>query len=412
MTITRSDVREMDATDALADRRMVFTLPKGTVYLDGNSLGAMPVGVLPKMEGVLREQWGQSLVRGWSDHSWVDLPGRLGGRIAGLIGAADDEVVVTDSTSVNLFKLLVAALKLRPDRKVIVSNEENFPTDLYMAQGLEWLLDGSISLRLVPAGDLEKAIDDDVAAVMLTHVDFRTGAIFDMDGLTDTAHRHGALALWDLSHSVGAIDLDLNRAEVDLAVGCTYKYLCGGPGAPAFLYVSKKHQAEAHSPLWGWFGHASPFEFDIRYQPSGGLDRMLCGTPPVLSLAALETALDVFDGIDMAAVRAKSMALTSLFVDLIDQRCGGLGLDLASPRCSSERGSQVSLSHPRGYPIVRAMIDRGVIGDFRAPDILRFGFAPLYLSFEDVWKAVETLKTVMETRAWDRPEFKLRGVVT
>ncbi|MCP4897478.1 MAG: kynureninase [bacterium] len=410
--MTLDDVREMDRVDPLANCAKAFSLPDGVVYLDGNSLGAMPVAVPRRVEGLLRKEWRQSLVRGWTDHSWIDLPVRVGKRIAGLIGANEDEVVVSDSTSVNLHKLLVAALKLREGRSVVVSNQENFPTDLYIVQGLAWLLDDSISLRLVPTADIESAINEEVAVVMLTQVDYRTGAMLDIEALTDLAHQRGALVIWDLSHSAGAIDIDLGRADVDFAVGCGYKYLNGGPGAPAFLFVAKRHQDQAQSSLWGWFGHASPFEFDTGYQPSDGLARMQCGTPPILSLVALDTALDAFMGTEMKAIRAKSVALTDLFVELVDQSCQGFDLDLASPRQSVSRGSQVSLRHDEGYPIVQALIARGVIGDFRAPDILRFGFAPLYLRYENVWTAVETLREVMITRAWDSPEFRRRGVVT
>lgn len=312
----------------------------------------------------------------------------------------------------NLFKLLASALKMRPDRRVILSNEENFPTDLYMAQGLEWLLDGSVEVRLVPSRQVESALDDSVAVLMLTHVDFRTGEMLEMKQLTEVAHRHGALSLWDLSHSVGAVDVDLNSADVDLAVGCTYKYLCGGPGAPAFAFVAKRLLQEAQSPLWGRFGHDQPFDFDPGFRPARAISRMQCGTPSILGLAALESALEVFEGVEMASVRAKTVAMTELFIDLVDRRCAGFGFELASPRESSRRGSQVSLKHSSGFQIVQALIDRGVIGDFRAPDVLRFGFAPLYLRFEDVWNAVEILRELMETGAWDQPEFEIRGAVT
>ena len=319
--------------------------------------------------------------------------------------------MIADSTSVNLFKLLSAALDLRPSRSVIVSESSQFPTDLYMAQGLAAMRQGPSRLRLVEPRDLVSAIDSDVAVVCLSHVDFKSGERRDMAEVTRAAHRQGALVLWDLSHSAGAMEIDLEGCGVDLAVGCTYKFLGGGPGAPAYLFVARRHQGEARSPLWGWFGHRDPFAFETDYQPGAGIDRFQCGTPPILSLAALDGALDVFDRVDLGAVRRKSLALGDLFLDLVRQECVGLGLVSACPE-GERRGSHVALRHEAGYKIIQALIERGVIGDFRAPDVLRFGLGPFYLRFVDVWHAVAALREVLESRAWDDPRFDRQGAVT
>jgi kynureninase len=321
-------------------------------------------------------------------------------------------VVVADSISVNLFKLIAAALDLRPGRRVVVSERGNFPTDLYVAQGLRDLLGERIELRLVGAGELEAALDHDAALLMLSHVDYRSGRMHDMAGLTAAAHEAGALALWDLAHSAGAVPMDLGAAAVDLAVGCGYKYLNGGPGAPAFLFVAERWQAQIRQPITGWFGHAAQFAFEGGYRPAAGITRFLAGTPPILSMKALEAAVDLFLEIDQQALRAKSVALTEAFIDLVGRRCAEWGLEVASPRDAGARGSQVSLRHLEGYPIMQALIARGVIGDFRAPDLLRFGFAPLYVGFVDVWDAVETLGAVMAERLWDQPAFRQRATVT
>jgi kynureninase len=337
---------------------------------------------------------------------------RVGDKIARLIGAAPGEVVAADSTSINLFKVLSAALHLNPGRRVILSERDNFPTDLYMAQGLIAQLGGTHELKLVSGDEIVRAIDRDTAVVMLTHVNYRTGAMFDMNAITAAAHKAGALMLWDLAHSAGAVAVDLTAANADFAVGCGYKYLNGGPGAPAFVWVPKRHQPNFVQPLSGWLGHAAPFAFESGYRPAEGIARYICGTPPVLSLAALEIGVDGVLAADMAAIRRKSIALTELFMRLVEENCGGLGLTLASPRDPARRGSQVCFSHADGYPIMQALIARGVIGDFRAPDILRFGFAPLYVRHVDVWDAVAILKDVLASAAWDRPEFRRRAAVT
>jgi kynureninase len=409
--MTRKELAARDAADPLAAARDAFALPSGVIYLDGNSLGALPRAAIQRSAAVVEEEWGRDLIRSWNAHGWVDMPQRVGDKIARLIGAAPGEVVVADSTSVNLFKVLAAALALRPDRRVIISERENFPTDLYMAQGLIALLGKGHELRLLSAAEIPGAISADTAVVMLTHVSYRTGAMFDMVDITARAHAAGALAVWDLAHSAGALPVDLNGAGADFAIGCGYKYLNGGPGAPAFLYVASRHQEGFTQPLSGWFGHAAPFAFEPGYRPAPGVARMLCGTPPVLSLAALEVGVDEMLRHDMGAVRTKSLALGDLFIRLVEERCDGLGLTLISPR-DGKRGSQVGFAHAQAYPVMQALIGRGVVGDFRAPDILRFGLTPLYLRYVDIWDAAEILADILRTRAWDAPRYHARAAVT
>lgn len=415
-SITRADCEARDRADPLASFRERFVLPEGVVYLDGNSLGALPKAAAARIKDAVETQWGQDLIRSWNVHRWIDLPQRAGAKIARLIGARANEVVVADSTSVNLFKMLAATLKMRPGRRVILSEPGNFPTDLYVAQGLIEMLGGRYELKLVPGEEIAGAIDDaalgaDVAVVSLTHVNYKSGRIHDMAAVTAKAHAAGALMLWDLAHSAGALPVDLDAANADLAVGCGYKYLNGGPGAPAFLYVAERHQDEIRPPLSGWMGHAHPFTFDVDYEPAAGIARNLCGTPPVLSMSALDAALDVMLEADMGAIRAKSLALGDLFLALVEQRCAAHGFKNGSA-ARHERGSQVGLLHPEGYAVMQALIARGVVGDFRAPDMLRFGFAPLYNRYADVWDAVGALKAVMDERAWDTPKFKTRAAVT
>ena len=408
--LTRAECLAMDRQDPLAALRERFHLPDGVIYLDGNSLGALPKQAVARVDRAVREEWGRGLIRSWNDAGWYPAPSRVGAKIARLIGAAADEVVVCDSTSVNLFKVLVAACRLRPGRRVILSEQGNFPTNLYVGAGAAELM--GAELRRVAPGKLSEAMaaaGADLAALMLTHVNYRTGRMHDMAELTAQAHAQGALAIWDLSHSAGAMALDLQRCGVDLAVGCGYKYLNGGPGAPAFVYVARRHLAELRQPLTGWLGHARPFDFAEEYEPEPGILRMMAGTPPILALVALEAALDVFAEVDMAAVRAKSVALGDLFIRLVSELDG---FGLASPRDGALRGSQVSITHPEGYAIMQALIARGVIGDFRPPDILRFGFAPLYVGYADVWDAVAILREVMQQRAWDIPEFAAKKAVT
>lgn len=410
MTLRRTDLEALDAADPLAGKRAEFLLPEGVIYLDGNSLGPLPAGVPARVEDLIRRQWGEDLIVSWNKHGWMDLPGKVGNRIARLIGAEAGSVISADSTSVNLFKLVSAALALNPGRMTVLSDSGNFPTDLYIAGSAAALMAAGVSLRVVAPEDVLDAIDGDTALVMLTGVDYRTGRMHDMADITAAAQAKGALMLWDLAHSAGAVPVDLSGCNADFAVGCAYKYLNGGPGAPAFLYVAPRHHAAARSPLSGWLGHEAPFAFDLDYRPAEGIGRFICGTPNMLSLAALDAALDVWDDVDMQVIRAKSRALGDNFIRLVEQECEGFAL--GSPRDSAWRGSQVSLRHPEGYAIVQALIARGVIGDFRAPDVLRFGFSPLYVRHVDVWDAVAHLKAVMATGEWQRPEFRTRAKVT
>lgn len=399
-----------DLNDVLASKRDAFQIPEGIIYLDGNSLGVLPKHVPARIADVVERQWGTSLIKSWNEHGWIDLPARVGNRIGRLIGAPKGTVVACDSTSVNVFKVLAAALSLRPDRKVILSDNGNFPTDLYVASGLKDLLDRGHELRIVAPEEIENALSDDVAVMMLTQVDYRTGRVHDMAALTEKAHATGALAIWDLAHSAGAIPVDLAGAGADFAVGCGYKYLNGGPGAPAFLYVAEAYQDRVASPLTGWMGHEAPFAFDLDYRPVSGVNRMTVGTPPILSLSSLDAALDVFEDVDMGDIRAKSISLSELFIQQVEVRCPQLLL--VSPRDSAQRGSQVSFRFPDGYAVMQALISRGVIGDFRAPDVMRFGFTPLYLSHRDIVTAVDILAEILTSGGWDRPEFKARAKVT
>ena len=408
--LTRATAEALDARDPLAPCRARFVLPPRVIYLDGNSLGAQPATTAGRMARLLQD-WERDLIAGWNRRDWIGWPRRLGDRIARLIGAEPGEVVVADSTSVNLFKLLAAGLDLTSGRRTILSEADNFPTDLHVAQGLSRLLGDRAGVRTVEAGALQAALDTDVAVLMLTHVSYRTGAMHDMAALTAAAHAAGALVLWDLSHSAGAMPLALNAHDVDLAVGGGYKFLNGGPGAPAYLFVARRWLERIQPALAGWMGHARPFDFDTTYEPAPGIERMLAGTPAVLSLAALDSGVATFEGVDLRAVRAKSVALGTLFRRLVAQECADFGLRRLSPepeRC----GSQVSYAHPEGYAIVQALIARGVIGDFRAPDVLRFGFAPLYVRHVDVFDAVAALSQVLATRAWDDPRFRARALVT
>ena len=408
----RETCQSFDGQDPLAHFRDEFALPDGVIYLDGNSLGALPRATVTRLNQVAVQEWGSGLIRSWNAANWIQAPRRIGDKLARLIGAQPGEVIVADSTSVNLFKLLAGALRLQPERHFILTETANFPTDLYIAQGLIELLGGNHALRVVPRPRLAGAIDGSVAVVMLTQVDYGTGEIHDMRRLTDAAHKYGALMLWDLSHSVGALPVDLNQSDVDLAIGCGYKYLNGGPGAPAYLFVATRLQEQLGNPISGWMGHASPFAFEPEYQPADGIARHLAGTPPVLSLLALEVAVDMWLRVDQKEARRKSMALGDLFIRLVDETCRDLGLEVASPREAAQRGSQVSLRHKEAYRVMRALIDRGVIGDFRTPDLMRFGFASLYTRYVDVFDAVQCLREVLATRAWQRPEYATRLTVT
>ena len=439
MTKTLKDCRALDAQDSLRALRHQFNLPEGVIYLDGNSLGALPKTTAARVAEAVTHEWGQGLIRSWNSAGWFDLPQRLGNKIAQLIGAAPGEVVATDSTSINLYKVLSAAMHIAaedaPTRKVLVSERSNFPTDLYIAEGL--CRQRGLRLVLVEPEDIAAALTADVAVLMLTHVNYRTGAMHDMKGVTAAAHNAGILTVWDLAHSAGAVPVDLNGARADFSVGCGYKYLNGGPGAPAFVWVNPKHADRFWQPLSGWWGHNAPFEFTPDYRPAPGITRYLCGTQPILSMVALECGLDTVLAAQpmggTAALRQKSLALTDLFIELIETHCSSHGLGLATPRDHAQRGSQVCLTRQTGaYAIVQALIARGVIGDFRAgdsstlrqvqdgpcsgktgmPDILRFGFTSLYIRFEDVWNAVEHLKQVLETAEWEKSEFNQKNAVT
>ncbi len=390
---TREDAEALDREDELAAFRERFVLPDGVIYLDGNSLGPLPKATKARLAKVIEQQWGQSLIRSWTEHRWIDLQFRVGEKIGQLTGAEAGTTVVADSTSVNLFKLLAAALDRRPGRKVILTEKGNFPSDLYVAQGLTELLHDGHEVRAV--SDVGAAIDEQTAVLMLTHVNYRSGAMHDMAALTRAAHAAGALVLWDLSHSVGAVPLRLDADGVDLAVGCGYKYINGGPGAPAFLYVAKRLQDDLRLPLTGWLGHTEPFAFESSYRPASGIARTVVGTPPILSLAALEGGIDITLEAPMRRLRAKSLRLAELFIALME---GEAGFGLLTPREAAARGSQVAFAHADGDAIMQALIERGVIGDFRAPDVLRFGLAPLFLRYVDVWDAVAVLRDVMRSR--------------
>lgn len=408
---------ELDRNDPLAILRDQFTLPPDVIYLDGNSLGVAPAAAAARAAQVIESEWALGLVRSWNTAGWHAMPGRLGAKLATLIGAHADEVVVTDTISSNLFKALSASLTLvgqrDPARRVIVSERSNFPSDLYIAQGLIALLDRGYTLRLVDTpGELAAAIGADTAVAMITHVNYRTGYMHDMAALTRHIHDAGAIALWDLAHSTGAVPVDLNGVSADFAVGCTYKYLNAGPGAPGFVWVARRHQAAARQPLSGWWGHAAPFAMDPTFRPADGIGRFLCGTQPIVSLALVECGLDVFLQTDMQRLRKKSLAMSDLFIECVETRCKGHPLKLVTPRDHAQRGSQASFEHPHGYEVMQALIARGVIGDYREPHVLRFGFTPLYLRYVDVWDAVETLRDVLETQAWRAPEFAERGAVT
>jgi len=401
-----------DADDPLAEFRARFALPEGVIYLDGNSLGALPVATPARLAATVSDEWGKGLIGSWNDAEWVTAPQRIGDKIAPLVGAGPGEVIACDSTSVNLFKVLTAALSLNPSRGTILSEAGNFPTDVYMMQGIEALSGGRVRARLVEPDAVEAALDDEVGVLLLTQVHYKTGRMRDIARTTALAHERGALVAWDLSHSAGALPVDPTAARADFAVACGYKYLNGGPGAPAWLYVAQRHQERVTPALSGWFGHAAPFDFIDEYRPAPGIARFLCGTPPVLGLVALECGVDLLLEADMAAIRAKSVALGELFASRIEPLCQRHGFVLASPADPAERGSQIAYAHPEGYAIMQALIARGVIGDFRSPDILRFGLTPLYLRFADVDRAVEILAEIMATRTWDRAEFKVRAAVT
>jgi kynureninase len=407
MSFTLAEARAADAADPLRGYRDRFHLPEGLVYLDGNSLGPLPRAAGPRLQQVVAEEWGVELIRSWNSRDWIGAPQRVGAKIAPLIGAKPHEVIVTDSTSVNLFKLLVAAARLS-SRRTLLSESGNFHTDLYMASGVADLLD--MTLAIAPRAGVEARIGADTGLLLLTHVHYKTAERYDVARITARAKEAGAMTVWDLSHSVGAVPLHLNDAGAELAVGCGYKYLNGGPGAPAFLYVAEHLQERLVSPLRGWMGHAEPFAFVDDYAPAPGLDRFLAGTPPILSLAALEAGLDAFEGVTMERLWTKSRAMFDVFHALMEQRCPALGC--ITPRGEEQRGSHISFAHPNAFEICQALIAAEVIGDFRAPDVIRFGLTPLYLGFEDIWTGVDRLATILESESWRDPKYAVRGKVT
>lgn len=410
----RRSAQQLDHADTLASFRQRFDLPAGEIYLDGNSLGAMPASAAHALAEAMSGGWAKGLIRSWNGRGWHVLPVTVGDTLAGMMGADDGEVLAADSTSVNLYKVFCAAMGMRPGRNRVITERNNFPTDVHILQGAV--------ANVFPHVDLAYANDDDrsvldllgndVAVVCLSHVNYRTGRLRDMAAVTQAAHDAGALIIWDLAHSLGALPVDLNGCKVDFAVGCSYKYLNGGPGAPAWLFVSRRHLDSAVNPLTGWQGHATPFAFDIDFQPASTIEKFRVGTPPVLSYLPLVESLNIFADCDMQALREKSLALTGLFMDLVESRLAGSGFAIVTPRNPAERGSQVALAHDHGWPIMQALIACGVVGDFRAPDILRFGFTPLYVGFEDVWGAVATLEAIMTTGLWREPRYSERKLVT
>ena len=406
--MTLDEAKARDAADPLAHCRARFALPEGVIYLDGNSLGALPRATGAALSDMVERQWGDDLITSWNRHGWIDAPATLGAKLAPLLGAGADEVLVCDSTSVNLFKLLGAALAARPGRRVILSQVGNFPTDLYVAQGLAAMLPG-IELRTVARADIAAALDGNVAVLMLTHVDYRSGERHDMATLSAAAREAGVLSLWDLSHSAGAVELALSADGADLAVGCGYKYLNGGPGAPAYLYVAGRLQEELRSPLTGWMGHEAPFAFDRDYRPGAGISRFLAGTPSILAMTALDAGLATFDGVPMRALASKGADLGDFFIACVEARCPTLAL--ASLRDAARRGSHVSFRHPEAYAVMQALIAAGVIGDVRTPDLVRFGFAPLYNRFEEAYRAAERLGDILDAGLWEDPRYAERAKV-
>lgn len=416
-TWTREACQVLDEQDPLGAFRDEFAIPEGVIYLDGNSLGARPKAALERAQQVIADEWGQGLIRSWNTAGWFDLPVRLGGQLSDLLGGGAGTTVVTDTTSINLFKALFAAVRIQaedaPGRRVIISERDNFPTDLYIIDGVISTLEGDYEVRLIDADHpLEEALDDSVAAVVLSHVNYRTGRLWDLPAVTASVQQAGALMLWDLCHSAGAVPIALADSGADLAVGCTYKYLNGGPGSPGFIWVAQRHQNRFSQPLSGWWGHSRPFAMETAYEPADGIRRFLSGTQPITSLSMVETGLDAHLRVDQDQLRHKSLAQTDLFIELVEQRCGAHPLTLITPRDHAERGSHVSFRHPDGYAVMQALIARGVIGDYREPEVLRFGITPLYLGFIEVWDAVEVLRDLLDTGTWDAAEFHRREAVT
>ena len=412
--LTREDFTSLDKIDPLAKVRDEFSLPQNLIYFDGNSLGPLPKCTIHTLETMIQKEWGNGLIGSWNKENWINMPRELGNKIAPLVGAKLGEVIVVDSTSVNLFKVLTSALLLNKNRRVIVSEAENFPSDLYILEGVNKMFGESYERHLIKEGDYEidKYIDTSTAVVMLSHVNYKTGRISDIKRITSIAHEKGALVIWDLSHSVGVMPLYLHDCGVDFAVGCTYKHLNGGPGAPGFLYVHKSLIEKVSQPLTGWMGHIQPFEFVVNYQPANDICKYICGTPPIIAYKAIESGLTVFEQVSMNVVREKSIKLSEMFIQLMQQECIKFGFELFSPRNAEQRGSQVSFTHGNGFSIMQTLISHSVVGDFRQPNILRFGFSPLYMRFKDVWDAVICLREIMQTKEWQSEQFNKRGYVT
>ena len=410
--ITKKHCKALDQKDPLAYLRKAFYLPKDLINMDGNSLGSLPKKTRKKLKKAVKKEWGQGLIRSWSEAGWFESPTRIGDKIAPLIGAAKGEVLVADTTSINIFKALAAAMLINKDRSIILSEAGNFPTDLYMMQGLAAFSKGTIQPKVVAPEAVIASLSEEVAVLLLTQVHYKTAAIKDLAYITQKAHEKGVLVVWDLSHSVGAIDVELNVAQADFAVGCGYKFLNGGPGAPGFIFVAKRHQAVAQCVLSGWMGHQDPFAFTDDYVPANSIERFRCGTPVMLGMIALESGVDLFQQTSIQALRKKTVALSELFIALMHQECGEYGFTLASPSDSSQRAGHVAFRHVEGYGIYRAIKERNILSDFRVPDVLRFGITPMYLRFEEVYEVVLTIGEVMEERAWDRAAYKVRGAIT
>jgi kynureninase len=401
-----------DSVDPLRTFRDRFLLPEGIIYLDGNSLGPMPKAAAGILNRTIEQEWGQDLIRSWNSAGWFDMPSRLGDRIGALLGAEPGQTLVCDTTSINLYKAVHAAIGLRPDRNIVIAEEDSFPTDLYIVEGAMKSAGRPMQRRLIGSDgpSVEALLDEEVAVAVLSHVNYRTGALLDMAAITKRLHDAGVLVVWDLCHSIGVVEIAFDLNAVDFAVGCTYKYLNGGPGSPAFIAVAKTHQAAAQHPLSGWWGHAAPFAFDRDFRPDAGIKRFLCGTQPIISMRGVDVALDAMEGVEVTALRQKSLALTELFTARIAALLPHL--EIVTPRAPSSRGSQVGISFDKGYAVIQAMIARGVIGDFRAPDLMRFGFAPLYVRFQDVWDAAEMLASCIDAEVWRDPRFNRKLDVT
>ncbi|MBT6466151.1 MAG: kynureninase [Kordiimonadaceae bacterium] len=412
MTISKNEIQKMDREDPIREFKEKFHLPKGIIYMDGNSLGALPIATQKVISDTVSNEWGDGLITSWLDANWVNSPERIGNKIASCIGAKDGEVTVCDSTSVNLFKILVAALQINNSREVILSEQGNFPTDLYIMDGIKKLFKNKIETKIVDPKKLLDALDENVSVLLLTQVHYKTGLIKDMEKITKKAHEVGALIVWDLSHSAGSIPLDLNGCNVDFATGCGYKFLNGGPGAPAFLFAASRHHTKCVPVLSGWFGHSNPFEFTDDYFPAQDVRMFLSGTPPVLGLKALEVGVDIFCSADIEKLRDKAKKLGALFIKLLNEKCSQYEFEIISPIEDNLRGGHVSLSHKNGYAIMQAVKEKGLIGDFRAPSVLRFGITPLYMTYENIFEAIEIISKVMDSKEWDNPEYMVRAEVT